>query len=268
MTIMLAEERPPETKKQRFVGLDYDMLDQDQILALLLRRRPDAPFASLVTPNADHLVRIERSPTIAQAYREADFCLNDSRISAMLARLQGLRLTTVPGADLVAALFHAPRFDPEWPLLLVGGSAEIASALTERFGLKHLTHYDAPMGLLAEPAKMAAAVQFVEDHPARFIFLAVGSPQQELIAQGVARRGRATGVGLCIGAAMEFLVHPERRAPRWMSRVGLEWLFRLCREPRRLWRRYLIDSPKLFGLVARDWLANRRRTNSSGRHQS
>lgn len=258
MTIALGRDEQFPGRRLRFLGLEYDAMEEDEVLDLLIRRNQDAPFASLVTPNADHLVRIDQSPLIAQAYHEADFCLNDSRVAAMLARLRGLKLTTVTGADLVGALFHSPRFDPGWDLLLVGGAPEIAAALTSQFNLRNLTHYDAPMGLLNDPAKMADVVQFIEDHPARFIFLAVGSPQQELIARAVVQRNNAVGIGLCIGAAIEFLVHPERRAPRWMSRTGLEWLFRLLREPHRLWRRYLLNSPKLFILVARDWAAARR----------
>ena len=243
----------PLQPRVRFLGLDYDALSTEQVLDLLIARPPQAGFTAIVTPNADHLVRIERSPVIAAAYRNAGMRLNDSRIVGMLAKLRRIALTTVPGADLVRDLFGSPRFDSSWPILVVGGSEALFAQLVSQFGLQAARHYDAPMGLLTNPASRAAAVEHIEAHPARFILLAVGSPQQELIAQAVAERGNARGIGLCIGAAVEFLVHPDRRAPQWMSRFGLEWLYRLLREPRRLWKRYLVDSPKVFALAWRDW---------------
>jgi N-acetylglucosaminyldiphosphoundecaprenol N-acetyl-beta-D-mannosaminyltransferase len=258
MTIALEQPSQWQEKRLRFMGLDYEALTEDEALDLLISRSPDAPFASLVTPNADHLVRIDRFPEIAHAYYEAEFCFNDSRVVTFLARLRGVELPTITGADLVASLISSPDFDLSWPLLLIGGSPEIAAALRQQFGMANLIHYDAPMGLRHDPDKMRKVVEFIEEHPARFTFLAVGSPQQELIAREVAQRHKTIGVGLCIGAAMEFLVYPQRRAPRWMSQTGLEWLFRLSREPGRLWRRYLLDSPQMFRLAARDWAASLR----------
>jgi exopolysaccharide biosynthesis WecB/TagA/CpsF family protein len=256
MNIHVSNHLPPN-RRVRFLGLDYDALEQSNVLALLLARNPKEKFAAIVTPNADHLVRISNSETIAGAYRSASMRLNDSRIVSALAKLRRIPLTTVPGSDLLSSLFHAPHFDAGWPILVVGGSPEMFSLLVKQFGLTGAMHYDAPMGLLTDPTKMAMTVAHIETHPARFVLLAVGSPQQELIAQAVAERGNATGIGLCIGAAVEFLVHPERRAPRWMSRWGLEWLYRLASEPKRLWRRYLVDSPKLFSLALKDWAASR-----------
>lgn len=249
--------RLPLDRRVRFLGLDYDALEEKDVLNYLIARNPKAGFAAIVTPNADHLVRISNSEKIASAYHSADMRLNDSRIVSALAKLRRIPLTTVPGSDLISSLFHSPKFDTSWQILIVGGSAELYADLVRKFGLTSAMHYDAPMGLMTDASKMAMVVSHIEAHPARFVLLAIGSPQQELIAQALAERGHATGIGLCIGAAVEFLVHPKRRAPRWLSRLGLEWLYRLMQEPKRLWRRYLIDSPKLFGLAFKDWAASR-----------
>jgi len=249
---------PEPMKRIPFLGVVYDPLEADEVLDRLIARDPQADFAQIVTPNSDHLVRIDQGDdTIRQAYLDAWLCLNDSRIVGMVAKARGIPLTTVPGADLVRDLFNSKRFDPSWPLLLVGGTPELFAALVDRFGLQNAIHYDAPMGLLKDRAKFDATLAAIEGRPARFTLLAVGSPQQELLAHALVERGRAKGVGLCIGAAVDFLVNPERRAPRWMSQAGLEWFFRLSREPRRLWRRYLVDSPKVFTLAYREWRAGR-----------
>lgn len=247
--------RPPASgRRTPFLGVTYDPLTLDEALAAVVARGLEAPFAAVVTPNADHLVRIANSGgEIARAYEDAWLCLNDSRVVGFIARLMGVRLPTVPGADLVRDLFDGPHLDPDWPILLVGGRPQTFALFVEKYGLRQAVHHDAPMGLLHDRAKFDATVTFVEAHPARFVLLAVGSPQQELLAQALKRRARATGTGLCIGAAVDFLVYPKRRAPAWISRIGLEWLFRLLCEPRRLWRRYLVNSPQLLRLWIREW---------------
>ena len=78
----------------------------------------------------------------------------------------------------------------------------------------------------------------------------VGAPQQEMVAYTIQQLGRATGVGLCVGAALDFLSGRAERAPVWMRRAGLEWLHRLASEPKRMWKRYLVDGPKVFSLFA------------------
>lgn len=250
----------------RFLGVRYDPLSEQDALARLLARDPKAGFAAVVTPNSDHLVRIRQAGgEIARAYDSAWLCLNDSRIVGFLARLMGLRLPTVPGANLVRSLFGSADFDLASPVLVVGATPATFATLVRRYGLTNATHFDAPMGLLKDRRKFDATVNFIENHPARFTFLSVGSPQQELLAQVLAARGKATGIGLCTGAAIDFLVYPHLRAPDLISKAGLEWLFRLLQEPRRLWRRYLISSPQVLALCWQEWRLRKQAGKRQGR---
>ncbi len=77
-----------------------------------------------------------------------------------------------------------------------------------------------------------------------------------MLAAAIARTGRATGTGLCIGASLEFLAGARPRAPVWMQHAGLEWLFRLTTDPRRLARRYLLDCPAILTLLLRERLGH------------
>lgn len=248
-------DHQPARERVPFLGVRFDPIDEAEALAELLARDPNEDFAAVVTPNSDHLVRIDRlGGEVAHAYDVAWLCLNDSRTVRLLGKFVGLDLPTVPGANLVRDLFSAPGFDPAWPVLFVGSTPAVFETIVRGFKLKNAIHFDAPMGLLRDRRKFDDTVAFIEAHPARFILLAVGSPQQELLAQRLKARGKAKGIGLCIGAAMEFLAYPQRRAPDWISKIGMEWLFRLLREPRRLWRRYLVDSPQIVRLVFRNRL--------------
>jgi len=73
----------------------------------------------------------------------------------------------------------------------------------------------------------------------------------------LAARGIAVGTGLCVGASLQFLLGTERRAPILLQRAGLEWAWRLAQNPRRLWRRYLVDNPAILGLLWREALQRR-----------
>ncbi|MCF8501278.1 MAG: WecB/TagA/CpsF family glycosyltransferase, partial [Rhodospirillum sp.] len=179
-------------------------------------------------------------------YRGAWLCLNDSKIIGLLARLRGLTLPAVPGSDLTEQLFMRGHVKPDDPVTLIGGTKAIAETLRSRFGLTRLTHHDPPMGFIKDPAEVETCVRLILETPAAFVFLAVGSPRQEIVADAVTRTGQGEGVGFCIGASFEFLTGIKARAPKWMRVMSLEWFHRLLSEPRRMWRRYLLDSPRIF----------------------
>ena len=241
---------------RRLLGLDFATLDLagavDWALAWQDGARQDgARFGYVVTPNADHLVRLARVPGLGAAYAGAELRLLDSRVVAGAARLLGLAPPpVVPGSDLTAALLG--RLAPEDRVCLIGLPATWLPALRRRTGFVPAAHCDPPHGFARDPDAFASVLHFVEAHPARFILLAVGSPAQERLAAALAARGRAVGLGLCVGAAVDFLAGRARRAPPWMQHASLEWLHRLAGDPRRLGARYLRDDPAVFALLARE----------------
>jgi len=139
---------------------------------------------------------------------------------------------------------------PDDVMVLIGGSDSQARRLSQRYGLGQLAHFNPPMGFIHDPEAVEACLRFIETHsPFRFCLLAVGAPQQEAIAHRLQARGVARGLALCIGASISFLTGDERRAPVWMQRGGIEWLFRLVQSPRRLAKRYLVRGPRVFALL-------------------
>jgi N-acetylglucosaminyldiphosphoundecaprenol N-acetyl-beta-D-mannosaminyltransferase len=240
------------------LGLDFGDLTVTRSAWYIAERPAEAPFGYVVTPNADHLVRLSRDPRLRAIYRNATFCLLDSRVVAGFCWLFGLPVPAVaPGSDLTAELL-AHHLRPGERITIIGLSPVWLPALVARFGLAPPAHFDPPMGFDRDPAALRAAVAFVRAHPARFVFLAVGSPRQEYLAAAIAAIGDATGTGLCIGAGLDYLSGACRRAPLPMQRMGLEWLFRLITNPRRMARRYLIDGPVAIALLVRERVAPRR----------
>ena len=105
--------------------------------------------------------------------------------------------------------------------------------------------------MLQNPRAIDEIIAFIEQERAHYVLLAIGAPQSEIVAHKCLLAGNSAGVGLCIGASIEFLLDRKRRAPHWMQRLSLEWAFRLVSEPGRLWRRYLVTGPRIFVLATR-----------------
>jgi exopolysaccharide biosynthesis WecB/TagA/CpsF family protein len=207
-------------------------------------------FGYVVTPNADHMIRYHDDPGFRAMYADADFVLSDSRfISHLLALTTRQRIPVCAGSELTAQLVeHVIR--PDDRLVIIGGSAEQVDTLRRKYRLANVWHMNPPMGFINNPAAVAEVLEFVEAHsPFRFCLLAVGCPRQEIIAQKLKHRGLARGLALCIGASIDFLTGAERRAPRVMQKLGLEWLFRLAQSPRRLGSRYLVRGPRIFNVL-------------------
>ncbi len=228
-----------------------DNYDVEGFLAVA-RTFGQGAYAYVVTPNVDHLIRWHGEPDFRAAYQAAAYTLLDSRFLSHLLRMtRGLRTRVCAGSDLTAGLFDQV-IQPEDRIIVIGGDASQVRELIALYGLRNLQHINPPMGFIDDPAAVERCLRFVEmNSPFRMCFIAVGAPQQELLAQQLLARGRARGLALCVGAAVNFLTGIERRAPRWMQKSGTEWLYRLARDPQRLARRYLLRGPRVFALLRR-----------------
>ncbi|HEY3731130.1 MAG TPA: WecB/TagA/CpsF family glycosyltransferase [Steroidobacteraceae bacterium] len=228
----------------------------------------DTRFDYVVTPNVDHIIRYYDDAQFRELYAHAAWVLLDSRLMARILNVtRALRPRVCPGSDLTARLFSLMA--PRDRIVLIGSGAEQAQRLAQRYGLQDLRHFSPPMGFIRDPAAIEQTLHFIETHaPFRFCFLAVGSPQQEILARRLQQRGTAHGLALCIGASVNFLTGVELRAPRWMQLLNLEWLYRLLQDPRRLARRYLVRGPRIFVLLPRLRFELRRSTAASGKTAS
>lgn len=228
--------------------LQLDDLDLQAMLARL-RQYPPAHCGFVVTPNVDHVIRYVDEPDFRASYSAADYVVLDSRFLRMLLGwFGGPQPAVCTGSDLTAAVFEQ-LLQPDDKLVVIGASEAQIAALRQRYGLAQLRHHNPPMGFINDPAAVQQCLEFIEAAPFRFCFLAVGSPRQEQLALQIKQRGRATGAMLCIGASINFLTGGEQRAPQWMQRLNLEWLYRLLQDPARMWQRYLIRGPRIFWML-------------------
>lgn len=242
-------------KNVRFIDLDFSALPLEQVLSEIRRLSGGDRFSYIVTPNVDHVVKLyprhdnDLSAAFRAAYSAAALRLCDSRILAAMARLHGVRLPLVPGSDLTVRLFQH-CFAAGDKIAIVGGAEDTLKRIGHHFAGPLYVQHIPPMGVLNNPAAQDAIAEFIAHQKPDFILFAFGAPQSEIVAHRCSDAGFG-GVGLCIGASIDFLLGDKKRAPVWMQRAGLEWAFRLASEPTRLWRRYLVDGPRIFAIVLR-----------------
>lgn len=239
--------------RHHFLTAPFDTVAGD-VLAVLADPLPG--FRYVVTPNVDHVVRMAKDAELRRIYDGAAYSICDSKPILALARIIGLELTYLPGSNLTERLFRT-TLAGRGRIALIAASEEIAAAVAAAHPHLDTVWIVPPPGTSKDPRAMQACIDFVATANADFVFIAIGSPASERIAYAASLDPRSTGVALCVGAALEFLVGGKRRAPDWMQAVGAEWAFRLALEPRRLWRRYLFGVVPLIGLFATELRSRR-----------
>jgi N-acetylglucosaminyldiphosphoundecaprenol N-acetyl-beta-D-mannosaminyltransferase len=224
----------------------------DAIEELVDRGRGGAVF----TPNVDHVVLAEDDPEFRAAYADADLVLADGMPLVWASRVLSVRLPErVAGSDLVVPLL-ARAAARRYRVFLLGGapgSAEVAAERARAMGVEicGIAAPRVPEGSLAADPGGEAALDQARAARAQLVLVGLGAPKQERwIWRNRGALGTAVALGL--GASIDFLAGRVPRAPRCVARVGLEWAWRLAREPRRLWRRYLVRDPRFAFVLARE----------------
>jgi N-acetylglucosaminyldiphosphoundecaprenol N-acetyl-beta-D-mannosaminyltransferase len=205
------------------------------------------------TPNIDHVVTVDEHPEFAAAYARASLSLADGMPVVWASRLLEHRLPEkISGSDLVGPLLERAA-QKKWRVAFLGagpGVAEKAAAIVrERYGTD-VVYTDAPMVKLDDEAQVNDIAAKLAAAKPELVLMAFGAPKQELLIARIAERVKPA-VLLGIGASLDFIAGTVKRAPVLMQKTGLEWLYRLGQEPRRLWRRYLVNDPKFLLILAR-----------------
>lgn len=208
-------------------------------------------FSYIVTPNVNHVVKLQDDPELRSAYANASHRICDSQVLQRLMKLMHIPVREViPGSSLTEELMSIAEAK-RWSVTVIGNEASEIRTMRRRYPHVTFYHHNPPMGFWDRPALVQECLDFVTAHPAHLVVLAVGCPRQELLGQLIHANGGAKGVGLCVGASINFLSGKVKRAPKWMQRMSLEWLHRMCTEPRRLAKRYVTDAIRIVPIIVR-----------------
>lgn len=249
-----ADDKPSCCNSESTIkGFDIDFYDGsnakliDHVIEASMR-----PFSYIVTPNVNHVVRLEDDPQLRHAYADASHRICDSQVLKHLMTLLRIPVPEViPGSNLTGELMNIAEAK-SWRVTVIGSDASEMRTMRRLYPNVAFFHHNPPMGFFDRPPAVQACLDFVIRHPAELVVLAVGCPRQEILARLIRADGRAQGVGLCVGASIDFLSGKVRRAPRWMQRMSLEWLHRMCTEPRRLAKRYAGDAVRMIPILYRE----------------
>jgi len=243
-------------RRLRLGHLHVDAVTFAQALDAVAAMVADGGGGAVFTPNVDHVVMAEHDERFRRAYEAADLSLADGMPILWAARLLGDPLPEkISGSDLVLPLMERAEREG-WRVYILGGAtgagAKAGERLVARFPRIVIAGTDAPrIDMNAPAASRADVLERVRGANAHLVLVALGAPKQELwIAEAAADLRPAVLLG--VGAAIDFIAGTAQRAPRWMSASGLEWFYRLTREPRRLWRRYLTRDPEFLLIVLRE----------------
>ncbi|QYO62265.1 WecB/TagA/CpsF family glycosyltransferase [Leptolyngbya sp. 7M] len=223
-------------------------IDNLTMAELLLKLNQGVVF----TPNVDHLVRLQKDREFFEAYSTADFRTCDSKILYYISRLLGSPICEkISGSDLFPAFYWYHRSNRDIKIFLLGAAEGVAAEAQRRINAKvgreiivgaHSPSY----GFENNEAECQKLIDLVNQSEATVLAIGVGSPKQEKFIYKYRDQFKNIKIFMAIGATIDFEAGNVSRAPRWISEMGLEWLHRLLSEPRRLWKRYLIEGPSFF----------------------
>jgi N-acetylglucosaminyldiphosphoundecaprenol N-acetyl-beta-D-mannosaminyltransferase len=241
--------RLPEYRSILGVRIDATSYADAMERVLAWARRGEPRYVCCAAVN--NIMEARRSPAYRIVMDNADLVTSDGMPLVWMLRWLGARSATrVYGPDLTSALLKASE-DIGISVGFYGGTEAVLGRLLtvarQRYPRLDIAYAHAPPFRELTPEEDRRTTQSIQDAGVRILFVGLGSPKQDRWMH--AHKGRVPAVMLGVGAAFDFLAGAKPQAPRWMQSSGLGWMFRLGSEPRRLWRRYLMQNPKFVALA-------------------
>lgn len=235
---------------RRILGMRVDASTYDRTGETITgwARRGESRYVCVSTVHM--VMEAHDDPGYRQVVNDADMVTSDGMPLVWGLRMLGARIAQrVYGPDLT--LHVCERAAREGiPVGFYGSSESVLSAMVDRLRQEYpalqVVYRHSPPFRALQPEEIDQEIAEIQESGARILFVGLGCPKQERWMH--ARRGRIKAVMLGVGAAFDYVAGSKAQAPDGVQALGLEWLFRLVTEPRRLWRRYLYNNPRFVGL--------------------
>lgn len=239
-------------KKINICGVNFNNISAEELKdAIEERLSGDSHNYFIVTPNVDFVVRANSNVGFRDIVNKADLSLCDSAIIKMASLFLGKKIQEkVTGSDLLRIICSNPKRENN--CFILGGKQDVAKISAERLKKNY------PNTKIAgfhhgyfEEERDRKIIDLINTSNADILIIGMGSPKQELWVDEN-RKFLKVKIIMCVGGIVDLLAGKVKRAPVWMQRNSLEWFWRLIQEPKRLWKRYLIDDMKFFSLVLKE----------------
>lgn len=239
--------------RMKFLNTEVDNLTMNEavqaIEQLILNKKP----SYVVTPNVDHIVKLEEDKEFREVYKEADLILTDGMPLIWISKLKKNPIKEkVSGSDLFPRVCKLAS-DKGYKVFLLGAAEGVAARAAENLSSKYnrlniVGTYSPSYGFEKKEDEIQKIIEIINEVKPDILAVGLGAPKQEKFLYKY-RNQLNVPVSLAIGASIDFEAGNIERAPEWMQYSGLEWAYRLFKEPKRMFKRYLVDDMKIFKLI-------------------
>ena len=241
--------------RQKFMNTEIDNLTMQEALETIDALIQENKNAYVVTPNVDHIVQLETNKELQDVYANASLILTDGKPLLWIAKWYGTPIKEkISGSDLFPLLCDMAA-KKGYSMFFLGAAEGVAAKAADNLmnkykGLQVIGTYSPPYGFENDSSEMNKIDAMIKKARPDILIVGLGCPKQEkFIYNNYKKLGVPISLGL--GASFDFEAGNIKRAPKWMANHGLEWLFRITQDPKRLMKRYLINDMKIFKLAVK-----------------
>ena len=237
----------------KFMNTEIDNLTMQEALEAIDKLIREAKSAYVVTPNVDHIVQLETNKELQDVYANASLILTDGKPLLWIAKWYGTPIKEkISGSDLFPLLCEMAA-KKGYKMFFLGAAEGIAvkaaENLTRRYpGLNVTGTYSPPYGFEKNQKELDKIKSIIKKVKPDILIVGLGCPKQETFMYYHCKELEVP-ISLGLGASFDFEAGNIKRAPRWMADHGLEWLFRITQDPKRMAKRYLVDDHRIFSLA-------------------
>lgn len=236
----------------KILNVEIDNITQEELLAQLKK-------GVLVTPNVDDIMKHQRDEEFHRYASQAEFCVCDSKIVLLASKFLGKSLKqAIPGSGFFPEYCEYHKNDDTRIFLLgakEGVGEEAKRKINQRVGRDMVVdNYSPPFGFEKDEKECEHIVEILSKSSANVVLVGLGNPKQTKWIYKYRDRLPNIDVFLALGATIDFEAGNVKRAPKIVQKLALEWLYRLCKEPKRMYHRYLIEDMPFFWLLLKQKL--------------
>jgi exopolysaccharide biosynthesis WecB/TagA/CpsF family protein len=240
-------------EKVKILNVDIDNVTESEVLENLKQ-------GVVFTPNVDHLLLLKNEPDFLKVYEAADYKLCDSKILYYVSKFLGTPIKEkLSGSDFFPAFCRYHKDNEDIKIFLLGAKEGVALQAQENINAKIgrniiVGAHSPSFGFEKNEQECQEIIEIIKKSGATVLAVGVGAPKQEKWIHKYKDQLPNIEIFFAIGATIDFEAGNKKRAPKWVTEIGLEWLHRLVSEPKRLWKRYLIGGPLFCWLVLKQKL--------------
>lgn len=244
--------------KQRLFNIYIDNLTMEECLDKIDNFIVDGKYHYIVTPNVDHIVKLQSDYEFKEVYDNADLILTDGMPLIWYSKISKEPIKEkLSGSDLFPRVCELAS-KKKYKVFLLGAkdgvAKEAAKRLEEKYeGLNIVGTYSPIFGFEKNKWEIEGVINMINQSKPDILAVGLGAPKQEKFLYKY-RELLKVPVSLAIGASIDFEAGNIKRAPIWMQKLGFEWLYRLLKEPKRMYKRYLIEDMKFIKIIVNDFL--------------